>query len=194
MEQSISIRRKATVRLTLVALFAALIAAGTFISIPVPFSPVPVVLQNLFALLSGVVLGPVLGGAAVGLYLIAGILGAPVFTGASGGIAHLLKPSAGYLGGYFLAAVVAGLIVGTPEKKGKKGKKTPVWRIIVAVVAGLLVVYVPGVIRLKFAMDVSWPAAIIAGFVPFIVGDAIKGFVAVIIATRLRTVVADVLG
>jgi biotin transport system substrate-specific component len=179
-----------TIQLSLVALFAALTAAGTFIAIPLPFSPVPVVLQNLFAVLSGLLLGPVLGAGAVGLYLIAGTVGLPIFAGASGGIAHFLKPSGGYLPGYFLAALCAGLIVGAP----RSGQKTALWRIILATLSGFLVVYLPGVWRLKAVLDTSWAGALASGFLPFIIGDLIKGIVAVLITGRLRKVVGDNLG
>jgi biotin transport system substrate-specific component len=173
-------KRKTLSGIALTSLFAALIAAGTFISIPIPFSPVPIVLQNLFALLAGLVLGPVRGAAAAGLYLLAGALGAPVFAGASGGFVHLIGPTGGFLAGYFLSALTAGIIAGPPSST-----KTPTIRIILAVFAGLLVVYVPGLIRLKYAVG-SWPAAFLSGFVPFIPGDVIKGIVAVLIAPRLR--------
>ncbi|GHV90541.1 BioY family transporter [Spirochaetia bacterium] len=183
-------KRRAITGITLVALFGALTAAGTFISIPLPFSPVPIVLQNLFALLAGLILGPVLGAAAVGLYLIAGTIGAPVFAGATGGIARLIGPTGGFLFGYILAAFTAGLIAGRP----RPDVKTPLWRIIIAAAAGLLIVYVPGVIRLKFALDAGWGKALGAGFFPFIIGDAIKAVIAVIIAPRLRRAAADQLG
>jgi len=81
---------RVSVKITLMALFAALIAAGTFIAIPI--GPIPIVLQNFFALLSGLVLGPFLGAAAAGLYLLAGILSLPVFAGLSGGIARFAGP------------------------------------------------------------------------------------------------------
>lgn len=175
--------------LSLTALFAALIAAGTFVSIPLPFSPVPIVLQNLFALLAGLVLGPVLGVAAAELYLIAGLIGAPVFAGASGGLARLLGPTGGFLVGYALAAFIAGLIAGLPVP----GKKIPLWRIILAAAAGLLVVYVPGVAWLKISTGRTWAAALAGGFVPFIPGDAIKGCIAAAAAPRLRRAAAALL-
>jgi biotin transport system substrate-specific component len=182
-------KRKTTIHLTLTALFAALTAAGTFIAIPLPFSPVPIVLQNLFALLSGLILGPLWGSAAVGLYLLAGAIGAPVFAGASGGFARFLGPTGGFLIGYLFAALAAGLVAGRP----RPGVETPLPRIIAAVLAGLLVVYVPGIIRLKFAIDRPWAAAFAAGFSPFIIGDTIKGIAAVIIAPRLRRIAGEYL-
>jgi biotin transport system substrate-specific component len=171
------------------ALFAALIAAGTFISIPLPFSPVPIVLQNLFALLAGLVLGPVLGASAVALYLIAGIIGAPVFAGATGGIVRIIGPTGGFLAGYLLAGLIAGLIAGFPKPE----QKTPLWRIIAAVFAGLLIVYVPGVAWLKLSTGGTWAAAFTGGFIPFIPGDIVKGAAAVVIAPRLRRAAADLL-
>jgi biotin transport system substrate-specific component len=185
----VSVKRKTITGITLTALFAALTAAGTFIAIPLPFSPVPVVLQNLFALLSGLILGPALGSAAVGLYLLAGAIGAPVFAGASGGFIRFLGPTGGFLIGYLLAALTAGLIAGRPRPE----IQTPLWRIILAVLAGFLIIYAPGLIRLKFALDKSWAAALAAGFVPFIIGDLLKGIAAVIIAPRLRRIAAEYL-
>jgi len=178
---------KSILATSLVALFAALTAAGTFIAIPLPLSPVPMVLQNLFALLAGLVLGPVLGSAAVGLYLLAGALGLPVFAGAKGGFAHFFGPTGGYLAGYFLAALVAGLLAG----RSRAGQKTALWRLVLAVLAGLLAIYVPGLIRLKAAIGKDWATVLAAGFLPFLIGDAAKGIIAVLVAPRLRRSVAE---
>jgi biotin transport system substrate-specific component len=176
--------------LCLAALFAALIAGGTFIAIPLPFSPVPVVLQNLFSLLSGLILGPLLGGAAVGLYLLAGLLGAPVFAGASGGLARFFGPTGGYLWGYLLGAAAAGFLAGRP----RGGVGTPVWRIALGAAAGILAVYLPGLLRLRAALgNPDWGTVLAAGFFPYILWDGIKGALAVLIAPRLRRAVADYL-
>jgi biotin transport system substrate-specific component len=184
---SVSARRRHILRVTLTALFAALIAAGTFISIPLPFSPVPIVLQNLFAVLSGLVLGPVSGGAAAAVYLAAGAIGAPVFAGASGGFIHLLGPTGGFLYGYLLAAITAGLIAGRP----RAGVKTPLWRIIVAAASGFLIVYAPGLLQLKAAAGLSWGRTLIVGCLPFLPGDAIKAALAVLVSARFRKLTAD---
>lgn len=178
---------KSTLRTALVALFAALTAAGTFIAVPVPGSAVPVVLQNLFALLSGLVLGPLMGTAAVGVYLLVGAVGLPVFAGAKGGVAHFFGPTGGYLLGYALCALVAGTIVGRP----RAGRSTPLWLIAAAAAAGILAVYLPGVLRLKAVLQADWPKALAVGFLPFVVGDAVKVAAAAAVAGRLRRTVAD---
>jgi biotin transport system substrate-specific component len=123
----------------------------------------------------------------VGLYLIAGAIGVPVFAGASGGFVHLLGPTGGFLMGYFLAAVIGGLAAGRP----RAGVKTSLWRIIPGTVLGLLVIYVPGVIQLKIITGSGWAAALAAGFLPFLIGDAAKGVLAVLLAPRMRRAVAD---
>ena len=174
-------------KLAITALFAALVSVGTFIAIPV--GPIPIVLQNFFALLSGLVLGPLMGAVAVGLFLIAGTLGFPVFAGGTGGIAHFAGPTGGYLLGYLLAAVTAGLIAGKPQPD----VKTPVFRIILAVVAGFLAIYVPGLFWLVLRWNLSPGKAFLTGFVPFIAGDVLKGIAAVLISGRLRRVTADLL-
>jgi biotin transport system substrate-specific component len=180
-------KRKAIVRTTLTALFAALTAAGAFISIPLPFTPIPIVLTNFFALLSGIVLGPVMGALSLVLYLVAGAIGAPVFAGGTGGFARILGPSGGYLTGFLFTAALAGLIVGRP----RAGVKIPLWRLILAAAAGLLVAYVPGLLQLKAVTGQQWPAVITGGFLPFLIGDGIKGAAAVLIAPRLRSLAAD---
>jgi biotin transport system substrate-specific component len=182
-------QRQTITALTFIALFAALISAGGFIVIPI--GPVPIVLQNLFTLLAGLVLGPLLGVAAVGLFIVAGAIGAPVFSnnGSPMGIARIIGPTGGYLFGYLLAAFVAGLILGFLQP----GEKIPLWRLVLAVVAGVLVVYVPGLIRLKFYINGTWTQTLTAGFYPFIIGDAVKGCLAGLIAPRLRRIAAQLL-
>jgi biotin transport system substrate-specific component len=130
-----------------------------------------------------------MGAAAVGLFLLAGLLNFPVFSGGGSGIARFAGPTGGYLIGYLLAAVTAGLIAGRPHKAPHD--KTA--RLIAAVTAGFLVVYVPGIIWLKISRGISWERTFLAGFVPFIPGDILKGIAAVFAAKRLRKTAADYL-
>jgi biotin transport system substrate-specific component len=91
----------------------AFVAACAHISLPLPFTPVPLTLQNFAVILVGMALGPIAGFSAMVLYLAEGALGLPVFTPSGGpaGIAHLLGPNGGFLFSYPLAAATAGWVV-----------------------------------------------------------------------------------
>ena len=180
-------RRQTLIKISLIALFAAFIAVGTFIAIPLPFTPLPIVLQNFCAVMAGLVLGPWMGSLSVLLYLAAGAIGAPIFSGASGGLTRFFGPTGGYLWGYLMSALVAGLILGTPKPE----QKIHIGRYIAATVLGFLVLYVPGVIQMGIVLDLPLDKTLVAGFIPFIPGDILKGIAAVIIAPRLRRLVSD---
>jgi biotin transport system substrate-specific component len=127
------------------------------------------------------------GSLAVGLYLLTGALGAPVFAGASGGFTRFLGPTGGFLFGYLLSALTAGLIAGRP----RAGKPTPLRRIILASVLGIYAGYIIGLPWLKHILDKPWPETLTAGLLIFIPGDTIKAVLAVLIAPRLRRVIAE---
>ena len=115
-------------------MFAALIAAGAFIKIPVPV--VPFTLQFLFTSLAGLLLGAECGAVSVAVYIITGLLGVPVFAN-GGGISYVLQPSFGYMPGFALGAYVTGKIAGTSTSPSYR-------RLVAANFAGLLIVYTIG--------------------------------------------------
>ena len=158
------------------ALFVALIACGAFMAIPV--GPVPIVLQNMFVLLAGLVLGPVWGLATVGVYLLVGLAGLPVFAGGTAGLGKLFGPTGGYLMGYLPAVYVTGLV-------SQKLNQKPVADIL-ALILGSLIVYGVGVPWLKLAFAMPWSKALAAGMLPFLLGDALKVAAAACIAPRVR--------
>lgn len=116
------------------ALFVALMTAGANISIP--FFPVPLTFQTVLSVLAGLLLGWKKGAISMAVYCMAGLVGVPVFTNLGGGIAYVLKPTFGYILGFILSALVAGLLV-------RKGG-LPFWRYMVAAVAAFLVNYAVG--------------------------------------------------
>jgi biotin transport system substrate-specific component len=81
---------------------------GALLSFPIPGSDVPVSMQTLAVILVGALLGPVRGGAAIGLYLIAGGLGLPVFAAGKSGVEVLLGPTGGFLLGFLITGVLTG--------------------------------------------------------------------------------------
>ena len=87
----------------------ALIAAGAHISLPLPFTPVPLTMSDFAVLLVGMALGPTAAFSALMLYLVEGAAGLPVFSPMGlGGMAQLFGPTGGYLFAYPFAAVIAG--------------------------------------------------------------------------------------
>jgi biotin transport system substrate-specific component len=165
------------------ALFAALIAAGAYLAIPI--GPVPIVLQNFFVMLAGLLLGWRWGLACVGIYLLAGAIGLPVFAGGAAGIGRLAGPTGGYLLSYLPAAGIIGWISG-------KGKGRLLMDIL-AMVVGALLVYAGGVCWLKVITGMGWAKAVSAGLLPFLPGDVLKIAAAAPLARTLRPVMAGAL-
>ena len=163
-------------RMVYAALMAALTAAGAYIAIPI--GPVPIVLQNLFVLLAGLLLGSRWAIVSVGVYLLAGICGLPVFAGGAAGIGRLLGPTGGYRVGFLPAAFLVGFIT---ERAGYR-----IWIQVAAMIGATLVIYACGVPWLMKVAQLSLGKALAAGMIPFLVGDALKIAVAVPIAHTLR--------
>ena len=169
-----------SLRMTVYAsLMAALTAAGAYLAIPI--GPVPIVLQNLFIFLSGLLLGPGWGTASVGVYLLAGILGLPVFAGGVGGIGRLAGPTGGYLLGFLPAVCVIGLISNV--------SKTNVVRDLLAMICGSFIIYECGLSWLKMLTGMTLGKTLAVGMYPFLPGDALKIAAAVPVAKALRPVI-----
>ncbi|HSL37554.1 MAG TPA: biotin transporter BioY, partial [Arthrobacter sp.] len=95
--------------LGLIAVFAALVAGSALIAaIPVAGMGVPITVQTLAVMLTGLALGPGRAFAAVGLYVLLGLAGLPIFSGGRSGLGVLAGPSAGYIIGFVFAATAAG--------------------------------------------------------------------------------------
>ncbi|PKB79592.1 MAG: hypothetical protein BZY88_12575 [SAR202 cluster bacterium Io17-Chloro-G9] len=165
------------------SLFTALMAR---ISIHLPFTPVPITGQTLAVLLAGAALGSWKGAAALALYLAEGTQ-FPVYAGsgseyiwqvASGNLVFGLTPgSAGLFwdlasGGYLIGFIPAAFVVGYLCEHGWDRK---VW-IILAMLAGNVVLYIPGLLQLSFFVPND--KVFEYGLYPFIVGDLVKLYVA----------------
>jgi biotin transport system substrate-specific component len=162
-------------RVALACLFASLLCAGAYISVPLSIGPVPLAFGNFFAVLGALLLGPVWGASASGLYIMIGALGFPVFSGGRGGIAHLAGPTAGYLFGYILGAIVAGLIA----------RKRNIIAIALGALVGFFSILVSGALGLMAINNLDWNMALAVGILPFVPGDFVKSVLATFIALRL---------
>ncbi|VEG29781.1 biotin transporter BioY [Actinomyces howellii] len=146
------------------------------ISLPLPFTPVPVTLGTFAALCVGGVLGSRRALGSVGLFALSAALGAPVLVSWSSGVGA----SFGYVLGYGLAAAVAGHATSRTADGPRYGLLARLGLMLLASAC----VYVPGLIWLKAVTGVTWQAAVTLGLVPFIIGDVLKSVVASTLPTR----------
>ncbi len=160
------------------AMFAALISVLGFLSIPLPFSPVPVTGQSLGVMLAGSILTARQSNLALLTFLLLGVAGVPVFAGGTAGVGILLGPRGGYLLGFWAAAI---LIAFMRRQNGK------LWHLAAANIAGGIgLVYILGVCWLSTVTGMPLAKAITVGALPYIPGDLFK----VIIATLVGSAVA----
>jgi biotin transport system substrate-specific component len=186
------IRSRVKNRGVFTALFAALICLSSFWTIPL-VPGIPLVMKNLVIVLSGVLLGSWYGSAATLLFLLAGVLGLPVFANA-GGIAAFLSPAGGYMAGYVLGALAAGLVAGKPGIRDKKPGALYSLRIAAALFLGFAIILFCGALRLMHMGRPENPEEMLGlflgGILPFIPGDLIKFALSVPLALTLRPVAA----
>lgn len=160
------------------SLMAALTAVGAYIAIPI--GPVPIVLQNLFVMLAGLLLGGRWGFISIAVYLLAGAVGLPVFAGGTGGIGKFVGPTGGYLIGFAVAAFV----IGTISERGKGKVATDV----LAMLLGTAVIYLIGVSWLKVVTGMDFMKVLNVGMLPFLPGDIVKIVAAIPIARAIRPI------
>jgi biotin transport system substrate-specific component len=167
-------------RVTTTALFAALLAASAAIAIP--FGSVPVTMQVMVVVLIALVLSRRWAVFAVTVYLLAGALGLPVFSGMRGGLGVLLGPTGGYLFGFLLAAPAGAWVRATL----RRGAISVTVADSVAAGAVILVVYSLGWLQLMLVTGMGSGAALAAGVAPFLIPDGLKAAAAVIMAPAVR--------
>ena len=181
-------------------MFAAIVCIGCFLRIPL--GPIPIVLQNGLCILTGALLGSYLGGAPTALFLIAGLIGLPVYAGGTSGVAVWAGPTGGFLPGYLIGAIVTGFIAGKPSISEKKISWKTVIRISIAIFAGMVVLYVPGIFHFARwaqaagkvpAEKTVFSYTMAACVIPYIPGDLLKIVVSIPIALKVRPILAQYL-
>ena len=163
--------RSRVATMLLVVGFALLTAAAAQLVIPLPFTPVPITGQTFAVLLAGGVLGLRAGASSQALYVALGAVGLPVYAERSGGWDVFTGPTFGYLIGFILAAAVVGFFA---ERKQDRNLATS-WP---AFLTGSLVIYACGVSWLMISLGMTLEEAVVAGVVPFLVGDLLKALLA----------------
>jgi biotin transport system substrate-specific component len=159
-----------------------LMALAAHVSLPLPFSPVPLTLAPFAVLLIGMTLGPVTAFAALVLYLTEGAMGMPVFTPQGpGGIAQLLGPTGGYLFSYPLAAAAAGWIAGS-----LRIISSPLLRGLLAGTVAIAIIFTCGAGWLATVLHLPAGTAWHLAVAPFLPGEIVKIVAAAIFFSAAR--------
>ena len=143
--------------------------------IKVDLYPVPMTLQPLAVLMIAMLCGRNISVSAVSLYLFQGMIGLPVFA-YGGGLPYLLGPTGGFLFGFLLASIIIGELA-------DRGWGKYLFKSVIAMLIGLLVIYICGVLQLSFLKGFDF--AIINGLKPFIVGDLYKLILAALLLPQI---------
>lgn len=165
--------------MTLVAMFTGLTAIGAFISIPI--GEVPISMQSLFVILSGLILGAKLGALSQIIYIILGLIGLPIFANFTGGLQSIMKPSFGFIIGFVFAAYIVGKI-----SESSRGTKT----ILIASFVGTIVIYLFGLPYMYYMLNIvmlkglSFLTVIKIGCIIFLPGDILKALLSSLVAKQ----------
>lgn len=180
-------RMRANIRsMVMTAMFTALIAVCTLVTIPMPPPFVPFTLQTLAVFLAGSMLGMKRSIISVLVYILLGLIGIPVFSQFKSGISTLIGPTGGYIIGFIATAAIVGFF---QDKFGNR-----LWSMILSMVLGLIACYLFGTVwfvvvyqQTKGSMDL-WTAMTIC-VIPFLLFDAVKILAAVLLSHRLNKIV-----
>ncbi|ETX28931.1 biotin transporter BioY [Roseivivax isoporae] len=164
---------------TFIALFAALIAILGLVPSLTLISGVPISAQSLGVMLAGTVLGAWRGALAATLVVVLVALGLPLLAGGRGGLGVFFGPTVGFLVGWIPAAFVAGLVT-------ERLKRWPTFPAAAAgaVLGGILVLYIPGILGMAAILGKSLPEATLLS-TPFIPGDILKAVLAGLVTATL---------
>lgn len=164
--------------MALVAVMAAVICIIGPLSIPIPFSPVPISLTNLAVYLAVYTLQWRRGTLSYLVYLLLGLVGVPVFSGFCGGVGKLFGPTGGYLLGFVFMALISGCIIDFFSCK-----RIPSF---IGMLLGMTVCYAFGTAWLAYQANLSFIAALAAGVLPFLPTDLAKIVIAAIVGPQIR--------
>lgn len=167
-----------TKRMALIGVMTAVTCVLGPLSIPLPFSPVPISFTNLAIYLAAYVLGMKACTISYLVYMLLGMIGLPVFSGFSAGVGKLAGPTGGYLIGFIFMALIVGFFV--EHFPGKIGYH------VLGMVLGLAVCYVFGTVWLAKQLSISFVAGLGVGVIPYLPGDAVKIIFAALIGPKLR--------
>lgn len=166
-----------TKQMVLIALMTAVTCVLGPLSIPLPFSPVPISLTNFAIFLAIFILGMKNGTISFIIYLLLGAVGVPVFSSFRGGLQVLAGPTGGYLIGFIFLALIMGFALDHFDRK-----LVPT---IIGMIIGMAVCYAFGTVWLAKLLSLSFKEGLMMGVIPYLPGDAAKIIIAAIVGPKL---------
>lgn len=166
-----------TKQMVLIALMTAVTCVLGPLSIPLPFSPVPISLTNFAIFLAIFVLGMKNGTISFIIYLLLGAVGVPVFSSFRGGLQVLAGPTGGYLIGFIFLALIMGFALDHFDRK--------LLPTIIGMIIGMVVCYAFGTVWLAKLLSLSFKEGLMMGVIPYLAGDVAKIIIAAIVGPKL---------
>ena len=166
--------------ITVSALFTAALSVSSLFVIPVPFSPVVLSLQTVIVNLIALILKPIQAFYCVGIYLLMGAIGLPVFSGGTSGLGKLLGPTGGFYFGFLLSAVAISLL---------RGNRISLKRYLILTIAiGIPIQHLCAILMMCIHNGFDIAAAISSVSLPFILGDILKCVASCVIGVKVGKV------
>lgn len=155
-------------KMTIIALFAAIIGILAQITVPLPL--IPITGQTFAIGLAATILGPKYGTYTTSLYILLGAVGVPIFAGMTAGFGVIFGPTGGFIIGFIPAVLCIGLYL----------EKCPftILQAIFANILGMFITLFFGTVWLKLIAQLSWTEAVLSGFMPFLVVGIVKAILA----------------
>jgi len=167
-------------RAVMIALMAVIITLCSWLTIPYV---VPFTMQTFAVFCAVMILGGRLGTASIGLYILLGIVGVPVFSGFSGGVGHIVGPTGGYIVGFLFTGLI--YMLGEPVITKKPRLR------IVFLIAGLLACYLVGTVWFVIVLGArgtqyGFFAALATCVVPYVLPDTAKMLLAMYVSSQVK--------
>ena len=164
--------------MTASAVCVALLAVSAYISFPLPFTPAMVTALTIMVNLVAFVMKPKQSGIILGIYLLLGAVGVPVFVGGTSGLIKLIGPTGGFNLGFLVAAIAMSAVRGNSRSFKKL--------VAIGICVGMPIIYIGGCISMYAVAKVGvWKTLVMAVF-PFLIGDTLKVVLAAFLANRLQ--------
>lgn len=170
--------KHSTYEMSLIAIMTAITCILGPLSVPIPFSVVPISFTNLAIYFTVFILGRKKGTISYVIYLLLGLAGLPIFSGFTGGPGKLFGPTGGYLIGFIFMAFISGFFIDLFYGN--------LFLCLLGLLLGTAVNYLLGTAWLAYQMNLTFYQALMAGVIPYLIGDGIKIAIALIAGPMIR--------